>query len=93
MTIFYRKLYKYLLSWKNSVNRKPLIIRGARQVGKSTLVHEISARNSGILLELNLEKSQDKRFFDRLDNASDIINSVFLSKGIPFYKKANFDFY
>jgi len=84
--MFYRKLYKYLLNWKNSINHKPLIIRGARHAGKSTLVRDFG-KEFRYFIELNLEKSQDKRFFDRLDNPSDIINSVFLSKGIPFSKK------
>ncbi len=83
MKIFYRKLYSHLLEWKASSNRKPLIIRGARQVGKSTLVREFGKEFS-FYIELNLEKSQDKKLFDRLDKASDIINAIFLDKGIPF---------
>jgi predicted AAA+ superfamily ATPase len=42
-----QKLYKYLLEWKRKPDHKPLIIRGARQVGKTTLVNEFG-RNSGI---------------------------------------------
>lgn len=37
-----RKLYSRLLDWKVSERRKPLIIRGARQVGKSTLIRAFS---------------------------------------------------
>jgi len=81
--IFYRKLYSQLLEWKNSSNRKPLIIRGARQVGKSTLVQEFG-KEFCYFINLNLEKLQDKKLFDKLDNATDIINAVFISKGIPF---------
>ena len=33
-----RKLYQELLNWKNQTSRLPLIIRGARQVGKSFLI-------------------------------------------------------
>ena len=81
--IYRRKLYKQLLEWKNSNNRKPLIIRGARQVGKSTLVSDFG-KEFRYFIEINLEKSQDKKLFERLDNVSDIINAIFLSKGIPF---------
>lgn len=81
--VFYRKLNKYLLAWKESSNRKPLVIRGARQVGKSTLVREFG-KEFRYFIDLNLEKSQDKKLFDRLDNASDIINAIFLSRGIPY---------
>ena len=36
----YRKLIEQLKRWKNSKNRKPMIIRGARQVGKTWLMKE-----------------------------------------------------
>lgn len=36
----YRKLIEELKAWKNSENRKPMIIRGARQVGKTWLMKE-----------------------------------------------------
>jgi len=46
---------EYLLSWKSKKTRKPLVIRGARQVGKSSLVR-IFAKEAGLeLLEINLE--------------------------------------
>ena len=35
-----------LIKWKKSKNRKPLILRGARQVGKTTLVNQFSAEYS-----------------------------------------------
>jgi predicted AAA+ superfamily ATPase len=35
-----RKIDKYLQDWKQSVTRKPLLLRGARQVGKSSSVRE-----------------------------------------------------
>ena len=37
----YRKISMYLDEWKNSPHRKPLILQGARQVGKSTLVKHV----------------------------------------------------
>jgi len=81
--IFYRKLYSQLLEWKNRSNHKPLIIRGARQVGKSTLIREFG-KEFKYFINLNLEKAQDRNLFDKLDTASDIINALFLSKGIPY---------
>ncbi len=84
--IFYRKLYAYLLDWKRKTDRKPLIIRGARQVGKSTLVKEFSKEFS-YFISLNLEKSEDRKIFDTLDNTADLINALFLSAGVPFTDK------
>jgi predicted AAA+ superfamily ATPase len=52
----YRDSENTLTSWYNNKRRKPLVIRGARQVGKSTLVQRF-AQSSGLTLhEINLEK-------------------------------------
>jgi predicted AAA+ superfamily ATPase len=45
-----------LKKWLVNPYRKPLIIRGARQVGKSTLVRNFAQDNSLNLIEVNLEK-------------------------------------
>lgn len=46
----------YLQSWMNLADRKPLIIRGARQVGKTWLVRQLVKQSGKELIELNLEK-------------------------------------
>ena len=46
-----RKLDKTLTDWKNRTNRKPLVIRGARQVGKTFLVREFAQQNFQTLVE------------------------------------------
>lgn len=52
----YRQQLQFLQRWLQNKNRKPLIIRGARQVGKSTLV-QLFAQQQGIpLLAANLER-------------------------------------
>ena len=51
-----RKAESDLLHWFNKKDRQPLIIRGARQVGKSTLVKNFCIQNNLELLEINLEK-------------------------------------
>jgi predicted AAA+ superfamily ATPase len=57
-----------LSAWNAQTKRKPLILRGARQVGKSTLVREF-ARTSGLILhEINLEKQLElDKVFSTLD--------------------------
>ncbi|MBF0199133.1 MAG: AAA family ATPase, partial [Planctomycetes bacterium] len=45
-----------LYNWLEKKNRKPLIIRGARQVGKSTLVRQFAEQHDLRLHEVNLEK-------------------------------------
>ena len=39
-----RTVYQKLIDWKNKRNRKPLVLNGARQVGKTWLLHEFSRR-------------------------------------------------
>ena len=55
-----------LQAWLKRANRKPLIVRGARQTGKSTLVREFARRTNIELVEINLEENQTfvRRAFD-----------------------------
>ncbi|MCY4042177.1 MAG: AAA family ATPase [Gammaproteobacteria bacterium] len=55
----HRDQFKFLDEWLTMPNRKPLIIRGARQVGKSTLVRLFSERCGCPLAEVNLERHLD----------------------------------
>lgn len=50
-----------LMRWKNSENRKPLIIRGARQVGKTWLMREFGRREYEKVAYVNLENSEAMR--------------------------------
>ncbi|HMS66763.1 MAG TPA: ATP-binding protein [Saprospiraceae bacterium] len=52
-----RSLSKDLISWKNSNNRKPLIIQGARQVGKTWLMKAFGAQEFQQVVYLNFEES------------------------------------
>lgn len=59
-----RDLLVNLTVWKSSINRVPLIIRGARQVGKSWLVREFG-RSFSNLVEINFEEDKQAiSFFD-----------------------------
>ena len=42
--MFYRKIIDKLEEWSQRANRKPLVLRGARQVGKTTLVNLFSKK-------------------------------------------------
>ena len=54
-----RKADERLKKWLESSHRKPLLLRGARQVGKSTLVQNFARDEEMILNEVNLEKRRD----------------------------------
>ena len=51
-----RQQLQFLYTWLHNRNRKPLIIRGARQVGKSTLVELFARQNQQTLRNVNLER-------------------------------------
>lgn len=65
-----RALLTYLQAWLDSPpeSRKPLILRGARQVGKTWLVRQLAKNNKKNLIELNLE--EDPKFIS-LFNSND----------------------
>ena len=58
MEYFKRHIDDKLREWKDSPRRKPLLIRGARQVGKSTAVRQLG-KTFKYFLEINLEKQPD----------------------------------
>lgn len=55
---FKRHIDKYLEEWKNSANRKPLLVRGARQVGKSSAIRHLG-ESFKYYIEINLERQKD----------------------------------
>jgi uncharacterized protein len=65
MLLFRRALISTLLNWKDSPNRKPAIIRGARQVGKSSLVRALGEEFPNFV-EINFElKPALKQVFEQ----------------------------
>jgi predicted AAA+ superfamily ATPase len=76
-----RKTHKRLKKWRREINRKPLIIRGARQVGKSTLVNEFG-NEYVVYINLNLEKEIDRNFFEKYNTVQDILEAILLERNI-----------
>jgi len=81
---FERKIYGRLLEWKASERRKPLIVRGARQVGKSTLIREFSNEYNSFI-EINLERKKDKDLFS-LSSVKEILEVLVLRENIDLNK-------
>jgi len=79
--LFYRTTEEYLNTWKTSSNRKPLIIRGARQVGKTTLIKKFSGSFKH-RISLNLDRESDLTFFNRFNDTGTLLESLFLSRNI-----------
>ena len=79
--IFNRKALKDLEEWAKDSHRKPLIIRGARQVGKSTLVRMLG-ENFDHFLELNVEKPEIKVLFDQYTDVTTFLQALYLKYNI-----------
>ena len=60
-----RDVEKSLLSWKNRENRKPLVLMGARQVGKTWLMREFGKRNFARVHEFNFDEQKGLAGFFR----------------------------
>ena len=54
-----RRIYAKMTEWKDKKNRKPLVLMGARQVGKTWLMHEFCRRNFKRVHEFNFDSSTD----------------------------------
>ena len=71
-----REAEAYLGEWYKSPHRKPLIIRGARQVGKSTLVRLFCQNNGLQLIELNFEQTHTLKSLFTANDPKKIIQSL-----------------
>lgn len=84
-----RTIYKQLVAWKNSPNRKPLLLKGARQVGKTYLLEEFGKNEFENTFYLNFEKNASlaKIFSYDLD-PNRIVNelSLHFKKNINIHK-------
>lgn len=54
-----RSIYSSLKKWKNSPTRKPLILQGARQVGKTYILKEFGAREYSEVVYINCDDNND----------------------------------
>lgn len=81
MKPFTRKLISELNKWADSENRKPLILRGARQVGKTTAVN-IFSKQFDQYIYLNLEKPDNVDLFKRNLKTKELLQAIFLYKNI-----------
>lgn len=79
--MIHRQLIDNLNEWSKRDNRKPLVLRGARQVGKTTLVDEFS-KQYDCYIKLNLEQSADAKAFSISDNVDEIFQYICLQKKI-----------
>jgi len=76
--MFERNIITELEQWAAKTNRKPLILRGSRQVGKTTLVDDF-ARQFENYLYLNFDKSPSAiTLFEKEQEIEDLVAEIFL---------------
>jgi hypothetical protein len=78
-----RMLMEKLVEWKNKKNRKPLILKGARQVGKTWLMKEFGKRSFKAVAYVNLDNNEHmKDVFDADYDIDRILMAVNIETGV-----------
>lgn len=79
MKDYKRDIEQELMEWKASASRKPLMLRGARQVGKTTVVHRHGAQYKQYI-SLNLEKEEEAQLFREFSDVPKLLEAIFFLK-------------
>lgn len=78
-----RQAKSYLESWKQRQGRKPLVIRGARQVGKTFLVQDWGKQSFQSVLTLDLERERDLHGLFESGSPRQLVEELALLKRQP----------
>jgi predicted AAA+ superfamily ATPase len=86
MELLKRKIDKYLVNWKVNNNKLPLIVKGARQVGKTESIRFFAKNNYENFVEINfaLQKQYCSIFDDGFDVDTILKNISFLNPNVTF---------
>src|SRR5659263_10103 len=77
-----RKIVQKLIVWKNSPSRKPLVLQGARQVGKTWLLKKFGEENFESVAYFNFDKQLElKQFFETTKEPKRILQNLSLVHG------------
>ncbi len=79
----YRKQLDMLRAWKERSNRKPLVIRGARQVGKTYLVREFARSDFLHYIEVNFDETPKKQELFSHEDIDTVLQFLSLDAGVP----------
>ncbi len=83
-----RSLYQQLVDWKSRADRKPLLLQGARQVGKTYLIREFGRREYADTAYLDFERTPVLgSLFDSSLDARSLIPSLSAAVGIDVNRK------
>ena len=80
-----RSVSIFLKDWLSDPSRKPLVMRGARQVGKTWLVRDLAEAQSRTLIELNLEKRPELAEHFSSNNPRQIVSDLEADLGLDIH--------
>ncbi len=79
--MFERTAIQYLRQWAKKEERKPLVLRGARQVGKTTLVESFS-KEFDVYIYLNLEEKENAELFAADYSFEDLLAGIYFKANV-----------
>ena len=80
----YRKILEELLTWKDSPRRKPLVLKGARQVGKTWLMKEFASKAYDDSIYISFDKDVDAvKIFNETKDPMLILERLTLIRNKP----------
>ena len=72
-----RKIDDYLLEWKTDKDRKPLIVKGCRQIGKTESIKHFAEKHYESVVEINFVRDEKyKKIIADGYSAEDIIKNI-----------------
>lgn len=77
--MFTRNFETFLTKWKDSPYRKPLVVRGARQVGKTFVIKKFAQTNYTTFVYINLDKNEDLKLFEAVKTVEGFASTVNLA--------------
>lgn len=90
--MFEREINKIFLEWKNRKKRKPLVIRGARQVGKTSAVNLFAEDSFKTYIYINLEQEDNLALFSRMNSVHELVQAIQLKFNKKIIAGATFIF-
>ena len=86
MVLLKRIIDNYLISWKQNAERMPLIVKGARQIGKTVSIEKFAKKNYKSFVEINfvLQKQYQKIFDDGFEVDTILKNISLLNPDFEF---------
>ena len=79
----YRKCLEMLIEWAERGSRGVMVLQGARQVGKTTLIRKLAEKLELHLIEINMEDSQSfVHMLEHKEKAKEVLEHIMLEQGI-----------